>query len=236
MWPSVAAALPAFTKALEGSVPTMYRDSKGLVTVADGNLVDPVSLALALPFVHRSDGSPATSQEIADDWARVKAAGLGAKAGAAVAQLKLTDAGIAGLLQSTLASFEAKLRAALPNWEQAPADAQLGALSMAWAMGPGFTSEFPKWTAAFKAGQWATAAAECDMPEGENGVNPNLHPRNVDDARLFANAATVVALGLDPSVLYFPGTPGPRMSGASVATVLLLIGAGAIALHMMAKG
>src|SRR5207244_2818316 len=54
----------AFSRPLEGRVPWMYLDIKGLVKTGVGNLIDPVGLALKLPFVHKADGSPASEVEI----------------------------------------------------------------------------------------------------------------------------------------------------------------------------
>ena len=60
----------AFSGPLEGVIPYMYADVRGLVTTAIGILIDPMSYALALPWVRR-DGSPATPGEIVEDWHRV---------------------------------------------------------------------------------------------------------------------------------------------------------------------
>src|SRR4029453_7562541 len=54
----------AFSRPLEGRVPWMYLDIKGLVTTGVGNLIDPVGLASKLPFVHKGDGSPASEVDI----------------------------------------------------------------------------------------------------------------------------------------------------------------------------
>ena len=59
--PSVRAIFWPFTDPLEGVVSTMYLDAIGLVTVARGDLIDPVDAALDLPFVY-GDGTPATRE------------------------------------------------------------------------------------------------------------------------------------------------------------------------------
>lgn len=69
---------------LEGEIDHMYRDSigahkdpalhdplGGLVTTAVGVLIDPVELALPLPWV-RKDGLPATPEEIRAEWQKIK--------------------------------------------------------------------------------------------------------------------------------------------------------------------
>ena len=62
MWDSVKQGFRAFTLPLEGEIAWMYLDTLGLVTVGLGNLIDPVELALELPFVYRAtprrDGIP----------------------------------------------------------------------------------------------------------------------------------------------------------------------------------
>jgi hypothetical protein len=55
---SVRAYFPILTAPLEGVCTWPYLDSRGLVTTGIGDLVDPIELALPLPW-HRADGSPA---------------------------------------------------------------------------------------------------------------------------------------------------------------------------------
>ncbi|MGO9893202.1 MAG: hypothetical protein ACLPX8_03180, partial [Bryobacteraceae bacterium] len=86
-----------------------------------------------------------------------------------------------------------------------PADAQLGLLSMAWAMGPGGPGQFPHFSSACKSLDFNAAAAECKMNEAGN---PGLIPRNQANFTLFSNAAIVLAGeaqgGLQSSSLYYP--------------------------------
>ena len=51
MYDDVRAAFLSFTTRLEGRVPYMYLDIKGLVTIGVGNLIDPVDLALQVTFL-----------------------------------------------------------------------------------------------------------------------------------------------------------------------------------------
>ncbi len=207
MYPGVRNAFLSFSRPFEGRIPYMYLDIKGLVSVGVGNLIDPVSLALPLPFVHKSDGISATQDEIQTDWQAVKGRQDLATAKDylrqfdALTALKLTDDGIDQVVLSKLDSNEAALKgtpefADLESW---PADAQLGLLSMAWALG-GF-AKFPKFRAACAAKDWVTAAAESHI---DDTGNPGVTPRNAADHTLFSNAAQVVAQGLDLSVLQYP--------------------------------
>ncbi len=209
---AVRAIFYAFTAPMEGVVAHMYQDVKGLVTVAVGNLVDPVATAVHLPF-RRADGTLATRDEIVADWARVKndptLAKLGHRAAARVAQLRLDPDDIRLLVNSKMDANERFLIGRYPAWEEWPADAQLATLSMAWAMGPAFETArrgFPRLGAALRAQDWLTASNECRMDETGN---PGLKPRNAVNRVLYRNAAIVVASGFtepphEPATLYWP--------------------------------
>lgn len=190
MRPEVRAQFPAFTTRYEGRIPWMYADVKQLVTIGCGNLIDPVGLALGLPFVH-ADGSTATQAEINAEWHRVKnaleLARLGAGAAKKYCRLHLTDIAINGLLLARLDMNEAILAKTFPAWESWPAEAQLGVLSMAWAMGAGFTKKWPTFTRAALDERWAECADNCKIREDGN---PGIVPRNVANKKLFMAAAS----------------------------------------------
>ena len=78
------------------------------------------------------------------------------------------------------------------NW---PADAQLGLLSMAWALGPAF--RFPKFQAFAANRDWEGAADECTFGPHVGTINE----RNDLDQQCFHNATRVDVEGLDPSIL-----------------------------------
>jgi GH24 family phage-related lysozyme (muramidase) len=203
---TVHSGFNSFTKTFEGRVPWMYLDIKALVTVAVGNLIDPIDAALALPFIHKSDQVSATTDEIRTEWTMLKSkpelAQQGYKACEAITSLRMTEQAMDALVLDRLQKNETFLRTSFPSWDDWPADAQLGVLSMAWALGAGFASKWPKFSAAAKAGEWTTAAANCKIDETGN---PGVKSRNVADAKLFTNAAAVVAGNLDPEVLHYPG-------------------------------
>lgn len=202
---SVRAAFLDFTSPLEGVVSFFYQDLKGLVSIGIGDLVDPIRLAMGLPMV-RMDGTPATQNEIAAEWLRIKQLPNGAiggwKAAARVATLRLTDEGVRNLVIGKLNENDRAMSATFPAWEEWPADSQLGTLSMCWACGSGFPATWPKFTAALRAQDWSAAARECFMPE--EAKYSGLRPRNRADAMLFRNAATVAAGEMDPDVLHWP--------------------------------
>ena len=217
MWPSVQSAFRVFSAPFEGTIPYMYLDIKGLVTVAVGNLVDPVDLAQALPFCFKNKpgigapGSPATADQIAAEWQMLKnnpnLAREGYKACEPITQLELSDDSINSLILDRLARNEGFLKRQqwFQDFDTWPADAQLGLLSMAWAMGPAGPQGFPHFRAACQSKDFNTAASECRMDEEGN---PGLIPRNRANFTLFSNAAVVLsgeAQGsFERSVLYYP--------------------------------
>ncbi len=78
MYSSVQTQFRAFNEPLEGSIPYMYLDIKGLVTVGVGNLIDPIELATLLPFCFKSrpgiatPGARASQAQIAAEWQQLK--------------------------------------------------------------------------------------------------------------------------------------------------------------------
>ena len=73
---------------------------------------------------------------------------------------------------------------ALPSW---PWEAQMATLSLCWAVGTALPRGWPRLTAALRAQDWATAAAECEIrSEG----NPGVVPRNERNRQLYLDAAS----------------------------------------------
>jgi len=184
----------------------MYADVKGLITVGIGNLIDPRSAAVGLPFVHKATGAPASSEAIGAEWDALKAncAELGRKghrACEAITHLRLTEAAIDELVLAKVRANETVLRSSFPDFDSYPADAQLGLHSMAWALGPAFASGWPNFSAAVRAVDFEAAAANCRMNETGNA---GLAPRNDANQIMFRNAAAVVADRSDPDVLHYP--------------------------------
>ena len=204
---SVFNTFPSFSTRFEGRLNFMYLDIKGLVTTGIGNLIDPFSLAQNLPWQSKSDpGRAATPDEIAAEWNFVKSdpEGRSRRGGgtfAAVTTLELSDSAVDDLVRKKLASMENVLanRQEFASFQSWPADAQLGLLSMAWAMGPAF--RFPNFQAACARQDFRTAADQCHMAD-EN--NPGLRPRNAANKQLFLSAADALEGNLDPSEVHLP--------------------------------
>ncbi len=195
---------PEFSKPLEGRIPYMYQDIKGLVTVAVGNLIDTPEAAAALPFVHKDSGVAATHDEIVAEWQTIKSdpslAAAGHTAARKIATLVLTESAMDDLVKRVYDGHETMLAGFYADWATWPLDARLGAHSIAWA-GANYPKGWPKLNAAAAAGDGATVAAESKLKEEGN---PGVVPRNQANATLFRNAGAVLAQGLDRSLLYYP--------------------------------
>lgn len=185
-----------FNRDLEGLLFHMYLDTKGLCTVGLGNLIDPLSAALSLPWI-KPGGVLATDREIVREWRIVKGrqdmAQRGGVAFGAITTLRLQPADLNALIRRKLFEVDGQLRTRWPAWDAWPAAAQMGALSMAWAMGAGRFSQFPKFSAAARDQDWTTCAAECEMSRAKG----TLVERNRRNALLFTYAASCA----DPETL-----------------------------------
>ena len=204
MQDSVASVFAEFSTQFEGRVRYMYADAIGKVTIGVGNLIDPVELALPLPFVFKSGGQSADEDAIRTDFTTIKSdpslAQRGHLACENITRLMLTDSDIDDLVRSKAAQFEDHLRGRDPfsGYDDWSADAQLGLLSMAWALGPAFT--FPHFQSACAAGQWVAAADQSHMNDSLGG---SLVHRNAANRALFRDAAYVQAEGLDGTQLWY---------------------------------
>jgi len=234
MYPSVNAAFVPFSTAFEGSVPWMYVDQKGLVTTGIGNLIDPVENALRLPWTHGVGGPAATPEEVMAAFKKVKTQGQPGSGGGTqggLTDLRLTEDGVHQLVGMKLTDNEQWLRQAIPQWDSLHADAQLGLLSMAWALGPGFPAGYPKFMAAINAvaPDYRTAALESWMKDTKDGwvphsfsddvsahppnANAGLRPRNLANRQLFLNAAAAQDQGIDPAELVWDVAKGLAQLG-----------------------
>jgi hypothetical protein len=115
--------------------------------------------------------------------------------------LRLGELDISTLVRQRLAANEVGIEKTFREWDTWPADAQLAVLSMAWAMGSGFTAKWPRFTTACRARDWLAAAADCRMKEEGN---PGIVPRNDANQLLLRNAHRVDAQKLEPSRLFYP--------------------------------
>src|SRR5262245_14818954 len=136
--PEVWTSWCAFTLRFEGRIPWMYQDVRGLVTTGLGCLIDPVGLALPLPW-ENAEG-PVDQKAIRAEWTRVKSMlpGLLANRYKSPNGLHLGEDTIDDLALARLDSFAKALQRYFPDLASYPPPAQQALMSMAWAMGPGF--------------------------------------------------------------------------------------------------
>lgn len=227
MRPAARDAFWRFSVEHEGYVEHPYLDVVGLVTVGVGFLCDPLSLALPLPWVWRSNGRPATRAEVTVEWMRIKGMACGVygpdarvcawagtgqtclahqghRAAAKVATLRLTESSVRWLVDAKLTENVIALRKRWPEWDTFPADAQLALAGWAWAVGP--HARWPMLDAAVRAQVWGIAAIEIRIRETGN---PGVIARNVAQRQALLNAHRVVRDGLDPAQLYWPSLIDP---------------------------
>lgn len=206
MHESVLKVFPSFSTRFEGRVHSMYLDILGLITTGIGNLIDTPEETARLPWFHEATGERATEAEIKAAWHQLKARqDIKTKHwrfAAELNDLRLTDEAIDELVEAKLKSNEAYLKSRYyPGWDDFPADAQLGILSMAWALGPGFPRTFKNFTRHVLAGEWNHAIVACKIREEGN---PGVVPRNAANRVCFSNADVAMRKELARTVLHWP--------------------------------
>lgn len=230
----------------------MYCDRLNLVTTGIGNLIDasarnsfdtsPAAMAPAmnLPWKFKAPGwtsknplagGAASPGDIQAAWITTKLQeqnqpGFNKKGGFAYAgltPLTLDMNGLLTLVSNKLTSNNATLVKNYPGFEALPADAQMGLLSMSWAMGASFwpalpidgkvphIPEFQAFKDAIDKLDFISAAIHSQFKGGgsiTDAGQPGIRPasRNHDLDIMFRNAAASVKAGADPDQLFFPGT------------------------------
>ena len=159
----------AKVKEFEGSIPHMYLDSVGLVTVGVGSLLRTPEAAEALPFINGDSGAPAQREEIRAEWTHVsnqEQNNYRASYYKQFTNLVLPDAAINAQVEHHLDEFAAGLAKEIPDFDSYPDAARQGILDLAFNLGVrGVIRKFPSFTAAFKARDWARCKAECNRPQ-----------------------------------------------------------------------
>jgi peptidoglycan hydrolase-like protein with peptidoglycan-binding domain len=224
---SVALALPLFQGRFEGSgLPYMYTDKKGNVTTGTGILIDPISMALALPWKN-PDGSLASAGDVTAAWNVVKAAYPGVQSvhSEPLTTIRLTPDDLNSVLYKKAAAFHAGLSKSYPSYPKAPADAQLAMLGLAWPWGDGFAAVWDRsypgklgtaFKAAFESGNFAALPdIITQASQSEESVNAGIIPRNAAVKQLFSSAADAVAKKANYDNLYWPG---PIVAGLIAVT------------------
>lgn len=201
---SVRDAFVPFSAPLEGVCTWLYLDAAMLATTGLGHLCNSFAEVAMLPW-KRPDGSLCTRDEVAADYAKVRAHEdwhlRGGGAYEPLTTMRLTREDVVDLAMRKLASNETILEKRWPDFQNWPADAQLALHSWAWGVGP--SANYPLFAAALRRGDFAEAAEHVKMTL--NGVEiGTLKIRNLRNQLLLRNAQRVRAFGLDPERLYWP--------------------------------
>lgn len=170
----------------EGSIPHMYLDTVGKVTVAVGQMIPTATKATVLPFIKRNTGTSATAAEIRTDFEAVArhTAGRIASSYKQFTQLDMPQQAIDTLLDQRIDEFQASIRRNFLNYESYPEQAKMGIIDMAFNLGiHGLINKFPSFTRAAKAQDWLTCAKECHR----RGIGDS---RNIKTKKLFEAAST----------------------------------------------
>lgn len=214
MHASVRSYFIEFNEKFEDRIEHMYLDIKGLVTIGVGNLFDiektgdtkglkkVLEELVTLPFVykegHLNAGKPASKTDIEAEWKKVKNKQEWAKLGDGLREFaKLTDLRLKeeavnaiALKKADAMEKELKLHPAFQDFDQWSADAQLGLLSMAWALGASkIRNGWPNFKAACGKQDFDAMVKHCEI---NTAGNPGVIPRNVANRHLFKNAAGVL--------------------------------------------
>lgn len=199
-----------FNASIENVLPWMHLDIRGLVRIGVGNLIDSIPAALNLPFEYdKLPGVYAAPDEIRAEWQLVKfrtdLALRGANAFQTLTKLRLSNNAIRTLMSEKLLENEAYLKQLFPEFEQWPADAQLGLLSMAWALGGGFPKLWPHFCEACLRQDWNAAVEHYRIKEIGN---PSVISRNNANQDMFSYAAHVAEFekqyGYRRDIVYYP--------------------------------
>jgi hypothetical protein len=233
VYPSVSQAVVKVL-AGEGLAPWMYLDTRNLVTTGRGNMIDPAGNGPLITYdqlawQHAADGSPASPAEIQSAYLAVKQRpdlipGGGRSAPwSQVSDLRLSDAAIEQLVNTSAAATWRTLVNILPNLESYPADAQLAVLRYAYASGPDLIRKAPKMYAALGGTYGPSQNVVSDPPDfrlaaheahwtNESAANAVIIPQ------LFNNAADVADHGLDATALVWPNSVVQTPDGTVTTT------------------
>ena len=144
----------------EGSVPWMYLDTVGKVTVGVGLMLVNEEAAHALPFLQGTDAASLT--DISRDFSRVSTMKRGqlAKLYRQANGLTLSEETINQRLKQAVLGFEGYLRSHINGYDALPDAVKVALLDMAYNLGPGrLFAEYTHLLDAIARKDWAAAAA-----------------------------------------------------------------------------
>ncbi len=211
MKPEALSGLIDMTLKREGYTTYFYADVVGLISIGKGFLADPIVPA-PLEFTCGPD-------VVRSSWQAVKAAWRAEEAKAARGELttratdggvhyqhvpgnvaRATDASIERTFSAHVGADEATLRAIFPRWDDWPWQAQTVTASIAYAGGARVDIEWPRYTAACRAQQWAIAAIECKpSPAKLAAQTKSYRDRVAEQVRLLTEIAEAGTVYVEPA-------------------------------------
>ncbi len=206
----------------EGSVPWMYLDTLGKVTVGVGVMLPNARSAGGLPFLIGERN--ATEEEIAAEFARVSGLAKGKVAAfyRKADGLRLSDEAIDERLRDVLEGFEGYLREHVKGYGGLPDAAKVALLDMVYNLGPGkLFREYPKLIAAVERGDWSSAA----KASFRHGPAP---ARNSWTKEQFLNAAKRIAIEAEEALEEGVWAWWPVLLGAGAGLMAVLIASGGL--------
>lgn len=209
-------------KEFEGSVPWMYLDTVGKVTVGVGVMLPNARSAGGLPFLVGERN--ATEEEIAAEFARVSGLAKGKGAGFYRRRdgLRLSDESIEQRLRDVLEGFEGYLREHVNGYSELPDAAKVALLDMVYNLGPGrLFREYPKLIAAVERGDWV-AAAKASFRHGPAPA------RNSWTKEQFLNAAKRIAIEAEQALEKGTWAWWPVLLGVGAGLMALVIASGTL--------
>jgi hypothetical protein len=224
MYPSVGPALRTFLGQYEGVVDYMYADTAtpARITTGIGNVID--SVARARSYHWQLDANPdqqASAGQVDANWRAVAAhrpeGNLGARHFRQFNTIHLSPDAIEQMFTNAAAQCDRELSRIFSEYNTFPADAQLGMLVHAWALGTHkMNAVWHNYRDACLARDWETAGRECIWRQLRANTE---HARGRREAllQMFHNAAEVEAqirarTATDVTRVYFPGTVPPAVS------------------------
>jgi len=174
---AVAGKVHAFEE-FESNVPYMYLDVAGQVTVGIGHAILSEEAACQLPF-KSADGTPASREVIVAAFKKIHSGRQAqrekakpASSFAGLTDLILAETDIYRLAQQDIASHEHLLRGKFPDYDRYPAAVQEALLDMIFSMGLNkLMTGCPRFVAAVRAQDWATAAAHSGRRQVQGSRN-----------------------------------------------------------------
>jgi peptidoglycan hydrolase-like protein with peptidoglycan-binding domain len=211
---AVIDAFTGYSQGLEGAGTNfMYTDSKGYVTTGIGDLIDPVSSALPLPW--KRNGVLVSQDDIINAWTTVKNAwpDVQSYACASLTDIRLDSEGMAALVARQIKANHEVLITEFPSYVSWPADAQMAMHSISWEWGAGFPRVWGQNGLDFKAALNSTKpdflkAADIMTQASihEESINPGTIKRDADNRVMFTNAAQAQTKKANYNTLFYPST------------------------------